>query len=144
MTTVMKAIAPGVALGGAALGLVAGFDRAVHPAAEAARPPATDTPATSSTAQCGQTVTGDSISTRWGPVQVEAAVAADGSICESRAVVYPDGDGESLQINAYALPIIEDAVLAQGVQFDAVSGATYTSEGYRASLQSILDKWVAP
>ncbi len=78
--------------------------------------------------------------TRWGPVQVEATVGADGTICSSQALVYPTGDGESISINNQALPIIERSVAAQGIAFDSVSGATVTSEGYRESLQSVLDQ----
>ena len=54
--------------------------------------------------------------------------------------MYPTGDGESISINNQALPIIEQQVKKQGVAFDGVSGATYTTEGYRQSLQSVLDQ----
>ncbi len=140
MAGLMRSIAPGIALGGVALGLVAGFDRAVHPSTA----PSGDGNSASAAASDGcadaQTYTGDTVQTRWGPVQVEAKVAADGTICSSEAVVYPTGDGESIAINNQALPIIEKSVLSAGVAFDSVSGATITSEGYRASLQSVLDQ----
>ncbi len=137
MAGLTKAIAPGMALSAAALGVVAGFDRAIHPAPV---PTGTADTAASPTCDTATTITGDSVQTRWGPVQVQASVLADGSICRAEAVVYPDSDGESVQINSYALPIIDQEVTSQGVSFDAVSGATYTSEGYRESLQSILDQ----
>ncbi|MFN8125634.1 MAG: FMN-binding protein [Candidatus Nanopelagicales bacterium] len=137
MTGFGKAIAPGVALSAAALGIVAGFDRALHPVDAPARGDASQA---SGTCADATTMTGDTVTTRWGPVQVRAQVRADGTICGSEAVVYPNGDGESMQINSYALPIIDQAVTTDGVAFDAVSGATYTSEGYRQSLQSILDQ----
>ena len=45
-----------------------------------------------------------------------------------------------LRINQRAVPVINAEVLAgQSAGFDAVSGATVTSEGYRISLQAILD-----
>ena len=68
-----------------------------------------------------------------------AATVVDGKICQARAVVYPDGDRKSVFINQRALPLINAAVVEQGVEFDAVSGATVTSEGYRQSLQALLD-----
>ncbi len=146
MAGFIKSIAPGVAMGGVALGLVAGFDRALHPsdtADAASQRGGTSNSADASTGgSCATatTVTGDTVQTRWGPVQVEATVAADGTICSSQAVVYPTGDGESISINNQALPIIEQQVKKQGVAFDGVSGATYTTEGYRQSLQSVLDQ----
>ncbi len=145
MAGFIRSIAPGVALGGIALGLVAGFDKALHPGPAAAGGHPTETSETTAgaadtTCDTARTVTGDLVQTRWGPVQVEAAVAGDGTICDSQAVVYPDGDGESVAINSRALPIIERQVAQQGVEFDGVSGATYTTEGYRMSLQSILDQ----
>ena len=43
-------------------------------------------------------------------------------------------------INARAVPALEAQVLAAGnASFDGVSGATVTSDGYRSSLQAILD-----
>lgn len=78
--------------------------------------------------------------TQWGPVQVELEVAPDGTICAAQAVVYPDSDRRSSVINASAIPHLNAAAVAEGVSFDAVSGATYTSEAYRESMQSILDR----
>jgi uncharacterized protein with FMN-binding domain len=47
----------------------------------------------------------------------------------------------SQQIADQAIPILRSEVLsAQGAQINGVSGATYTSEAYAASLQSALDK----
>lgn len=93
---------------------------------------------TTTTCDNGQEVTGQSVMTRWGPVQV-AATIADGQLCEVHAVVWPTGDGRSIQINNYAIPQLDAMASQQGTQFDYISGATYTSEGYRESLQSILD-----
>jgi uncharacterized protein with FMN-binding domain len=84
-------------------------------------------------------VTGDIITTRFGPVQVEAEVAGS-TLCSVAAVAWPVGDPKSTQINAYAIPVLDERASAVGAAFDAVSGATYTSQGYRSSLQSILDR----
>lgn len=95
-----------------------------------------------STAACssGESVTGDSVMTRWGPVQV-AATVDNGTICEVHAIAWPDNDRKSSQINAYAVPYLDEvATASQGTQIDYVSGATYTSDAYAQSLQSILDQ----
>lgn len=57
------------------------------------------------------------------------------------AIDYPNGSGQDQQINAYAVPVLEQETLAaQSAQIDAVSGATFTSGGYVGSLQSALDE----
>ena len=85
-------------------------------------------------------VTGPVARTEWGPVQVAAKVQ-NGSVCAVRTIQYPDGDRKSVSINTRALPTIEQQVLAAGnASFDGVSGATVTSQGYRESLQAILDQ----
>lgn len=87
----------------------------------------------------GETVTGDSVMTRWGPVQVAATVSGT-RVCEVHAVAWPANDGRSQQINAYAIPALDQmATASEGTQLDYVSGATYTSDAYAQSLQSILD-----
>jgi FMN-binding domain len=46
----------------------------------------------------------------------------------------------SQQICAQAIPVLRSEVLtAQSARIDAISGATYTSEAYAASLQAALD-----
>jgi uncharacterized protein with FMN-binding domain len=55
------------------------------------------------------------------------------------ALQLPSG-GESGQISSYAGPRLgQEAVAAQGAKVDTVSGASYTSDGYRRSLQAALD-----
>ena len=41
--------------------------------------------------------------------------------------------------NRQAVPLIDQEIPDQGVNFLSVIGATVTSEGYRSSLQAILD-----
>ncbi len=86
-----------------------------------------------------QEVVGDSINTRWGPVQV-AALVADGQICQVYAIDAPHNDGHSARITEQVVPYLDEVATQVGTSFDSVSGATYTSEGYRDSLQSILDQ----
>lgn len=48
-------------------------------------------------------------------------------------------DGRSAMINSEAVPeLVQEALAAQGVNFDVVSGATYTSDAFAESLQSAL------
>ena len=50
-------------------------------------------------------------------------------------------DGRSQTINSYAVPILEqEALAAQGLNFNVVSGATFTSDAFAQSLQSALSK----
>jgi uncharacterized protein with FMN-binding domain len=92
------------------------------------------------TAAGGTTVTGSSIDTRWGPVQVRITVSA-GKLTAVQAVVYPTNNGRDQEINAYAIPELDQEALQAGnANIDMISGATYTSTGYIQSLQSALDK----
>ena len=88
----------------------------------------------------GTTVDGQTIDTRWGPVQVEAVMTASKQLCDVRAIQSPNSHRRSVQINNIALPILHQQVMdAQGLNINGVSGATITSIGYYESLQSILD-----
>jgi uncharacterized protein with FMN-binding domain len=98
----------------------------------------TGTPTDTASCDAGQAVAGETVMTRWGPVQV-AGTVANGKLCEVHAVTWPQGDGRSIAINEYAIPQLDAQAAQSGVQFDGVSGATYTTEGYRQSLQSLLD-----
>jgi uncharacterized protein with FMN-binding domain len=103
-------------------------------------PPAIDATAATTVGACtGEVVSGPVVSTRWGPVQVAAIVSADGRLCSVDAVQTPWDDRKSVEINDYAVPLLNARALAAGTDFDAVSGATVTSEGYRRSLQAVLD-----
>lgn len=84
-------------------------------------------------------VNGRSVDTRYGLVQVQVAVRG-GRIVRVTAIDYPRGTERDVEINSQAIPVLEqEAVQAQSAQIDTVSGATYTSDGYRTSLQAALD-----
>lgn len=54
---------------------------------------------------------------------------------------YPSDNPKDQEINSYALPTLnQEAISAQSAEIDAVSGATFTSDGYINSLQSAIDK----
>ena len=83
-------------------------------------------------------VNGSVADTRYGPVQVQITLQA-GKLATVRAVAYPTG-GRDGEINGQAIPILDDeATTAKNAQIDTVSGATFTSQGYRESLQAALD-----
>jgi len=85
-------------------------------------------------------VLGTDVPNRYGHVQVQVAMRA-GKIVDIRAIRLPDGDGKSREINRAAAPQLkQQALRAQSAAIDGVSGATYTSDGYRQSLQAALDR----
>ncbi|MET9359635.1 FMN-binding protein [Streptomyces sp. NPDC006632] len=86
------------------------------------------------------TFTGDVIDTQYGPVQV-AATLTHGKITAVQVLRAPDQNGRDQRIASYALPrLTQEALGSQSAHIDAVSGASYTSEGYIQSLQSALDQ----
>ncbi|MEU8512012.1 FMN-binding protein [Kitasatospora sp. NPDC048722] len=97
-------------------------------------------PAQASDTSGTRAITGDSVDTRYGPVQVKVTLAGK-KITRIDVVKYPTESGRDRSINSYALPVLnQEAVAAQSAAIDVVSGATYTSDGYTRSLQSALDK----
>ena len=94
----------------------------------------------SGSSSTAKTYDGDTVQTRWGPVQVRITVQ-NGKITASEAIVYPNGNHEDEQINSFALPVLsQEAVQQQSANIDMVSGATVTSQGYLSSLQSAIDQ----
>lgn len=86
-----------------------------------------------------QTFTGTAAQTRYGPVQVEVTISGS-TITNVSVPQYPSSDRRDAEINGRALPIlVQQTVDTQSGDVDMVSGATYTSEGYRESLQAALD-----
>ncbi|MEU2773002.1 FMN-binding protein [Streptomyces sp. NPDC007162] len=85
------------------------------------------------------TVDGNATQTQYGVVQVRLTVA-NGKITQAQAIQAPKG-GTSDQKTALSVPQLnKETVAAQSANIDSVSGATYTSTGYKQSLQSALDK----
>lgn len=85
------------------------------------------------------TYAGATDTNKWGPVQVQLTVSG-GQITDVVAVKTPSDDRKSVAINTRATPILASEVLtAQSASVDTVSGATYTSNSYKVSLQSAID-----
>jgi uncharacterized protein with FMN-binding domain len=85
------------------------------------------------------TVNGPTAHTRYGPVQVQVTISGK-RITGVKTLQQPSGDDRSIQIANDALPQLRaETLTAQSARIDAVGGATYTSRGYRQSLQGALD-----
>lgn len=111
-------------------------------AADAAGAGAAASPGTSRKAKKAghRTVTGKVAETARGPMQVELTLAGQ-RITKVTVLQRTNSGPESNQIDAVAIPkLINETLAAQSAHIDAVSGATYTSQGYLQSLQSALDK----
>ncbi|MFD3912346.1 FMN-binding protein [Streptomyces sp. NPDC058603] len=110
------------------------------PPSGAAPSPTRSEPAASGSHPVSGTYTGDPVDTRYGTVQVAATVQG-GKLTDVKVVQVPSGSGRDQQITAYAVPrLTQEALTAHSAHIDAVSGASYTSQGYIQSLQSALDK----
>ncbi|HEX4984066.1 MAG TPA: FMN-binding protein [Ilumatobacteraceae bacterium] len=102
------------------------------------QPPATTTPA--ATVATPAIVDGAVFNNKWGDVQVEATFAPDGTLLDVTTLQTPYRDGKSVRINDRAIPQLNsEALTSQSANVDTVSGATYTSNDYRRSLQSAID-----
>jgi uncharacterized protein with FMN-binding domain len=100
----------------------------------------TPTEATTQSAGVTGTFSGDTSQTRWGPVQVEIVVT-NGKITDISTLQYPNGDRKSLNISNRVIPWLQQETLNfQSSAISGVSGATYTSRGFRDSLASALQK----
>jgi uncharacterized protein with FMN-binding domain len=85
------------------------------------------------------TITGKVGHTVYGPVQVQLVVAS-GKIVKVAILEQPANTIHDIQIGEFAFPrLISETLAAQSAKIDAVSGASYTSAGYIASLQSAVD-----
>jgi uncharacterized protein with FMN-binding domain len=106
-------------------------------ASAAPKPSATKSSGSSGSgaSSAAKTVTGDAVDAQYGAVQVKLTVK-DGKVTAAEAVQGPTtGPGGS------AIPTLnKEVVTAQSATIDSVSGASFTSEGYKKSLQSAIDK----
>jgi uncharacterized protein with FMN-binding domain len=88
------------------------------------------------------TVTGNVADTMYGPVQIQLVVK-DNKIVKVSVLQQPKNTVNDIQIGQFAFPrLIGETLTAQNAKIDSVSGATYTSGGYIASLQSAVDKGI--
>ena len=84
-------------------------------------------------------ITGAVANTVYGPVQVQLVVQSS-KIVKVAVLQQPTSTIHDIQIGQFAFPeLISETLKAQNAKIDAVSGASYTSAGYIASLQSAVD-----
>jgi uncharacterized protein with FMN-binding domain len=84
--------------------------------------------------------TGAVVRTKYGPMQVRIAVRA-GRLVRVWALRLTDRYGRSVRASTSVTPVLARRSIAAGsADIAGVTGATYTSEGYRRSLQSALDE----
>jgi uncharacterized protein with FMN-binding domain len=86
-------------------------------------------------AATAKTYTGPNENTQYGPIDVRITVKS-GKITSAADVAQPD---DSIAQNAVS-ELNSEVVSAQSADVQAVSGATYTSDGYLKSLQSAVDQ----
>ena len=129
-----------IAATAAGLALVLGYHPQGRPLPSASSsPPAATAPAPAGSGAARQ-VTGADAPNQYGDVQVRVT-SAGGRITQVSAVQLPNSDGRSQQISSFAGPqLAQQALKAQSAKIDGVSGATYTSDSYKTSLQSALDQ----
>jgi uncharacterized protein with FMN-binding domain len=107
-------------------------------------PPTTTLPAPTTTTtapSATRSVTGESVNYIYGVLSVQ--VTATGSKISKVKIGSIDDGGNyrSVSIDQMAIPQLEQETLAaQSANIQAVSGASYTSAGFRQSLQSALTK----
>ena len=116
------------------------------------KPPAAAKPSGSATPTAGsggggtgqstaaRVITGAVDNTPYGPMQVQITVA--GKKITKAVAVQQTSDGTiSQQIDGMAIPQLnQETLTAQSANINAVSGASYTSAGYKQSLQSAIDQ----
>jgi uncharacterized protein with FMN-binding domain len=97
-------------------------------------------PHTQATTAPGRPFDGTVVRTRFGPIQIRIIVDHE-TIADVTTIMLPSGDPRTDQINTAALPKLRQRTLAaQSADIETVSGATYSSAGYRESLQAAIDK----
>jgi uncharacterized protein with FMN-binding domain len=135
----MKRAAAAIAGTIAGLVILLGFKTGRPSTANLASPGSTPA-GTDATAGGIHTITGPVAQTPFGSVQVR--VTSQGRrITNVTAVRLPGDTAYSQLLSQTAGPQLRrEALTAQSARIDAVSGATYTSEGYAQSLQSALDQ----
>ncbi len=103
----------------------------------------TTAPTTTTTAPpaVSKTAPGPVVNYFFGTVSISVTVSGKKITNIGIASLNDGGNPRSQQIDQYALPQLEQqALAANGVNIQGVSGATYTSQGFAQSLQGALSK----
>ena len=87
-----------------------------------------------------RTATGQTVTTPFSVIAVRVTLTGD-ELTRVETVELSGSGARTQALNAHAEPILrEEALRAGSAKIDVVSGATYTSESYRDSLQSAIDR----
>jgi uncharacterized protein with FMN-binding domain len=108
---------------------------ATHPAKAPSSSAPPKAPPSTAPAKPSGSFTGPNENTQYGPVQIQLTVA-NGKITAANDVQRPE---DSIGANAVS-QLNSEVLTAQSANIQAVSGATYTSNGYLASLQQAVDR----
>lgn len=86
------------------------------------------------------TFVGNAVDAYYGMVQVSATISG-GKLTDIGFLKYPTDRGHTIEVSNNSLPILKsEAIKIQDSNVDIISGATQTSEGFRASLASALSQ----
>jgi hypothetical protein len=100
----------------------------------------TGSASTPNTTAQARTAVGQDVTTQYGDVQLKVTVSGT-KIQDISFVSLTAVDGKSQEIDQYAAPLLnQQAIAASSAAIQGVSGATYTSDAYKQSLQSALDQ----
>jgi uncharacterized protein with FMN-binding domain len=87
----------------------------------------------------GRTATGPSVNYTWGVLSVSVTVRGRRVVKVGIAALNDGGNFRSQSIDQQSIPLLEQQALqAQSANIQGVSGASYTSAGFRTSLQAAL------
>jgi uncharacterized protein with FMN-binding domain len=121
---------------------VTGAGVSPHPKTTVLVPPTSHPSApTSTTPPSSRTATGASVNYNWGVLSV-SVTEADNTITRVDVGSLDDGGNpRSQSIDQQSIPLLDqEAMAAQSANIQGVSGASYTSAGFKQSLQSALSK----
>jgi|SRR5580698_593528 uncharacterized protein with FMN-binding domain len=101
--------------------------------------PKPTSPRATSPAATTRTVDGPTVNYSYGTLSVAVTVTGSKIVKVGIASLNDDGNPRSQSIDQSAIPVLEsEAVQAQSGSIQSVSGASYTSAGFRTSLQAAL------
>lgn len=96
-------------------------------------------PSATSSAAADRTAVGPAVNYTYGVLSVQVTVSGSTIIKVSIASLNDGGNARSQSIDDESIPILEqEALQAQSANIQAVSGASFTSEGFTQSLQGAL------
>ena len=107
----------------------------------ATKPTTVTTVTTTTVASTVRTATGNEYNYNYGVLSVRVTASGSRITKVTIATLNDGGNFRSEGIDQQAIPVLEqEALAAQSANIQSVSGASYTSAGFKASLQSALSK----